>query len=51
LLDKENAAKLERAQANYGSENKKRNGHCGLVKKDYKIDVFIDESVILWRFC
>jgi hypothetical protein len=50
LLDKENAAKLERAQANYGSENKKRNGHCGLVKKDYIIDVFINESVFLWLF-
>ncbi|EGT3576835.1 peroxiredoxin [Citrobacter freundii] len=50
MLDKENAAKRERAQANCGSENKKCNGHCGLVKKDYRIDVFIDESTVLWRF-
>ncbi|TKV32680.1 peroxiredoxin [Citrobacter sp. TBCS-11] len=50
MLDKENAAKLERAQVNYGSENKKRNGHCGLVKKDYGIDGLINESIILWRF-
>ncbi|POT28160.1 peroxiredoxin [Citrobacter freundii] len=50
MLDKENAAKLERAQVNYGSENKKRNGHCRLVKKDYRMGVFIDGSVILWRF-
>ncbi|PPS51045.1 peroxiredoxin [Citrobacter braakii] len=50
MLDKENAAKLERAQVNYGSENKKRNGHCGLVKKDYGMDGFINESIILWQF-
>ncbi|OPX00267.1 peroxiredoxin [Citrobacter sp. A316] len=50
MLDKENAAKAERAQVNYGAKNKKRNGHCGLVKKDYRIDAFIDESPVLWRF-
>ncbi|CEJ65996.1 MULTISPECIES: hypothetical protein [Citrobacter] len=48
MLDKENAAKRERAQANYGAENKKRNGHCGLVKKDYVMNVVIDESAMKW---
>ncbi|KAA0538545.1 peroxiredoxin [Citrobacter portucalensis] len=48
MLDKENAAKLERAQANYGSENKKRNSHCGLVKKDYVMCAIIDESTVKW---
>ncbi|RPH25770.1 peroxiredoxin [Citrobacter sp. wls617] len=48
MLDKENAAKRERAQANCGSENKKCNGHCGLVKKDYAMNIVIDESAMKW---
>ncbi|MDU1876881.1 MULTISPECIES: peroxiredoxin [Citrobacter] len=46
MLDKENAAKRERAQANYGAENKKRNGHCRLIKKDYVMSAVIDESAV-----
>ncbi|NDO82546.1 peroxiredoxin [Citrobacter sp. NCU1] len=47
MLDKENAAKQERVQVNCRSEKKKRNSHCRLVKKDYVVSIFIDESTIL----
>ncbi|EFE08287.1 hypothetical protein CIT292_08157 [Citrobacter youngae ATCC 29220] len=50
MLDKENAAKLGRAQGVWGTKKKKLNDDYRMMKKDYVMNVFIDESTILWRF-